>query len=114
MAITHTQSVVGLTIVNNSDNIVSEVEVKTVSVDDSDPTNLTIEGNDTVGITTTGITTSTAGFVAYESLTQSAILAWTPVAEGLTASNTKTNHESWIESVKNPPAPTHVDKALPF
>ena len=114
MAITHTQSVVGLTIVNNSDNIVSEVEVKTVSVDDSDPTNLTIEGNDTVGITTTGITTSTAGFVAYDSLTQSTILNWTEVSDYLASSNTKVNQESWINSVKTPPTPTHVNKDLPF
>ena len=90
MAITHTQSVVGLTIVNNSDNIVSEVEVKTVSVDDSDPTNLTIEGElISFEVQTSGGTTSTAGFVAYESLTQSAILAWTEVSEGLASSNTK-------------------------
>tara|TARA_A100000172_G_scaffold55699_1_gene35793 strand:- start:233 stop:577 length:345 start_codon:yes stop_codon:yes gene_type:complete len=114
MAITHTQTVSRLTIVNNSDNIVSEVEVKTVSVDDSDPTNLTIEGSDVIGITTTGITPSTAGFVAYESLSQSAILAWTEVSDALTASNTKVNQESWINSVKTPPTPTHVDKALPF
>ena len=114
MAITHTQSVIGLTIVNNSDNIVSEVEVKTVSVDDSDPTNLTIEGDDTIGITTEGITTSTSGFVAYDSLTQSTILNWDPVKTALDESNTKTNHESWINSVKTPPTPTHVDKDLPF
>ena len=53
-------------------------------------------------------------FVAYDSLSQSTVLAWTPVADGLTASNTKVNHESWIESVKNPPTPTEVDKALPW
>jgi len=113
MAITHTQTVVGLTIVNNADNIVSEVSVKTVSVDDSDPTNLTIEGEESFEVETSG-GTGASGFVAYESLTQSAILAWTPVAEGLTASNTKINHEAWINSVKTPPTPTHVDKALPF
>ena len=114
MAITHTQSVTRLTIVNNSDNIVSEVEVKTVSVDDSDPTNLTIEGTDTIGITTEGVTTSTAGFVAYDSLTQNTILNWTEVKDALDSSNTKINQESWINSVKTPPTPTHVDKALPF
>ena len=114
MAITHTQSVTRLTIVNNSDNIVSEVEVKTVSVDDSDPTNLIIEGSDTIGITTTDITPSTAGFVAYESLTQDTILNWTEVKDFLDSSNTKINQESWINSVKTPPTPTHVDKALPF
>ena len=114
MAITHTQSVTRLTIVNNSDNIVSEVEVKTVSVDDSDPTNLTIEGSDTIGITTEGVTTSTAGFVAYESLTQDTILNWTEVKNHLDSSNTKVNQEAWINSVKTPPTPSHVDKALPF
>jgi len=113
MAITHTQTVTGLTIVNNSDNIVSEVSVKTVSVDDSDPSTLTIEGEDSFEVDTSG-GTGASGFVAYESLTQSTILAWTPVADGLAASNTKTNHESWINSVKTPPTPTHVDKALPW
>ena len=63
MAITHTQTVTGLTIVNNSDNIVSEVTVKTVSVDDSDPSTLTIDGEDNIGITTEGVTTSTSGFI---------------------------------------------------
>ena len=113
MAITHTQTVSGLTIVNNADNIVSEVSVKTVSVDDSDPSTLTIEGEESFEVDTSG-GTGASGFVAYESLTQSAILAWTPVAEGLTASNTKINHEAWINSVKTPPTPSHVDKALPF
>ena len=113
MAITHTQTVVGLTIVNNADNIVSEVSVKTVSVDDSDPSTLTIEGEDSFEVDTSG-GTGASGFVAYESLTQSAILAWTEVSDALTASNTKVNQESWINSVKTPPTPTHVDKALPF
>ena len=114
MAITHTQTVTALQIVNNSDNIVSEVTVKTVSVDDSDPTNLTIEGEDHIGITTEGVTTSTSGFVAYGSLTQETILNWTEVKDELDRSNTKINQESWINSVKTPPTPTHVDKALPF
>ena len=113
MAITHTQTVTGLTIVNNSDNIVSEVSVKTVSVDDSDPSTLTIEGEESFEVDTSG-GTGASGFVAYESLTQDTILNWTPVKDGLAATNTKTNHEAWINSVKTPPTPTHVDKALPF
>ena len=113
MAITHTQTVSNLTILNNADNIVSEVTVKTVSVDDSDPNTLTIEGEESFQLDTSG-GTSASGFVAYDSLSQSTVLAWTPVAEGLTASNTKTNHESWINSVKTPPTPTHVNKDLPF
>ncbi len=114
MAITHTQTVTELQIVNNSDNIVSEVTVKTVSVDDSDPSTLTIEGDDRIGITTTDITPSTAGFVGYDSLTQDTILNWTEVKDYLASSNTKINQESWINSVKTPPTPSHVNKDLPF
>ena len=113
MAITHTQTVSGLTILNNADNIVSEVTVKTVSVDDSDPSTLTIENEETFPLDTSG-GTGAEGFVAYDSLTQEKVLAWTPVAEGLVSSNTKINHEAWIESVKNPPAPAEVSKALPW
>ena len=113
MAITHTQTVSSLTILNTSDNIVSEVTVKTVSVDDSAPSTLTIDNEESFQVDTSG-GTGASGFVAYESLTQSTILAWTPVADGLAASNTKTNHESWINSVKTPPTPTHVQKDLPF
>ena len=113
MAITVTKTVTGLTILNNADNIVSEVEVTTKSVDDSDPSTLTIEGTEHFRLDTSG-GTGASGFVAYDSLTQSAILAWTPVADGLSKSNTVVNQASWIESVKNPPAPIEVNKALPF
>ena len=113
MAITVTKTVTGLQILNNADNIVSEVEVTTKSVDDSDPSTLTIEATENFEVDTSG-GTGASGFVAYASLTQAAILAWTPVAEGLASSNTVTNQASWIESVKNPPAPAEVSKALPF
>ena len=113
MAITVTKTVTGLTILNNADKIVSEVEVTTKSVDDSNPSTLTIEATENFSVDSSG-GTGASGFVAYASLTQSAILAWTPVAEGLAASNTATNQASWIESVKNPPAPATVNEALPF
>ena len=113
MAITVTKTVTGLTILNNADKIVSEVEVTTKSVDDSNPSVLTIEATENFEVDTSG-GTGASGFVAYDSLTQSAILAWTPVADGLSSSNTVINQASWIESVKNPPAPTEVSKALPF
>ena len=74
MAITVTKTVTGLTILNNADNIVSEVEVTTKSVDDSNPSVLTIEGTDLIKLDTTGITTSTAGFTTFANLTQSQIL----------------------------------------
>ena len=113
MAITQTQTVSELTILNNSDNIVSEVTVKTVSVDDSNPETLFIESEESIRLDTSG-GTGAEGFVAYDSLTQEKVLSWTPVAEGLASSNTKINHEAWIESVKNPPAPAEVEKALPW
>ena len=113
MAITVTKTVTGLTILNNADKIVSEVEVTTKSVDDSDPTNLTIEATENFTVDSSG-GTGASGFVAYADLTQSAILAWTPVAEGLAASNTAINQASWIESVKSPPTPATKSEALPF
>jgi hypothetical protein len=113
MAITVTKTVTALQILNNADNIVSEVEVTIKSVDDSDPSKLTIEATENFEVDSSG-GTGASGFVAYESLTQSAILAWTPVADGLANSNAVINQAAWIESVKNPPTPTEVDKALPF
>ena len=113
MAITHTQTVTNLTILNNADNIVSEVSVKTTSVDDSDPSTLTIDNEESFQVDTSG-GTGASGFVAYASLTQDTILNWTPVKDGLASSNTKINHEAWIESVKSPPTPEKVDKALPW
>ena len=113
MAITVTKTVTGLQILNNADNIVSEVEVTTKSVDDSDPSTLTIEATENFEVDTSG-GTGASGFVAYASLNQSAILDWTPVKDGLASSNTVINQAAWIESVKNPPAPTEVNKALPF
>ena len=113
MAITVTKTVTGLQILNNADNIVSEVEVTTKSVDDSDPSTLTIEATENFEVDTSG-GTGASGFVDYDSLTQAAILAWTPVADGLASSNTVVNQASWIESVKNPPAPATVNEALPF
>ena len=113
MAITVTKTVTNLQILNNADNIVSEVEVTIKSVDDSNPSTLTIEGTENYELDTSG-GTGASGFVAYASLTQSAILDWTPVKDGLAASNMVSNQASWIESVKNPPTPDQVNKALPF
>ena len=114
MAITHTKTVTNLVILNNSDKIVSEIEVTIKSVDDSNPSVLTIEGTDVITLDTTGITTSTAGFTTFANLTQSQILGWTPVVDELAASNTQVNQVAWIESVKNPPAPAEVNEALPW
>ena len=111
MAITHTETVSNLTVLNDGTDVVSEVTIKTVSVDDSDPSTLTITNEETFPLDTSG-GTSAAGFVAYGSLSETVVKGW--IADELAASNTKINAESWINSVKNPPAPTEVSKALPF
>ena len=113
MAITHTQTVTELTILNNSDNIVSEVTVQVVSVDDSNPEVLTIESEESFRLDTSG-GTGASGFTAYGDLTQSKILAWDVIKDGLASSNIQVNHEAWINSVKNPPAPAEVNKPLPW
>ena len=113
MAITVTKTVTGLTILNNADKIVSEVQVTTKSVDDSNPSVLTIEATENFEVDSSG-GTGASGFTVYADLTQSKILDWTPVKDGLASSNTVTNQASWIESVKNPPAPATKQEALPF
>ena len=67
MAITHTETVSNLTVLNDGSDVVSEVTIKTVSVDDSDPTNLTIESVETYPVDTSG-GSSAEGFVAFGSL----------------------------------------------
>ena len=42
MAITHTETITDLIVLNDETDVVSQVAIKTVSVDDSDPSNLTL------------------------------------------------------------------------
>ena len=111
MAITHTQTVTDLVVLNDGTDVVSEVEVEVVSVDDSNPTVLTTKTTERFFVDSSG-GTSAAGFVAYGSLSETVIKGW--ITDELAASNTKTNAEAWIESVKNPPAPVEVNKPLPL
>ena len=111
MAITHTETVIDLIVLNDGTDVVSQVAIKTVSVDDSDPSNLTQTNYDTYIIDSSG-GTSAAGFVAYNTLTEDIVKGW--ITDELAASDTKTNAEAWINSVKSPPAPPEVNKALPW
>tara|TARA_B100001250_G_scaffold388808_1_gene387372 strand:+ start:1306 stop:1656 length:351 start_codon:yes stop_codon:yes gene_type:complete len=116
MAISHTETVSHLTILNNSDNIVSDIRIKTTSVDDSDPSNLNIDsftnisfGNasDLVGVTTA------VGFTTYSNLTENIVLGWVssnPPLAGL-VSSTQIVHEYRLNELKQP---EKVDKALPW
>jgi len=111
MAITHTETVIDLIVLNDGTDVVSQVAIKTVSVDDSDPSNLTQTNYDTYIVDSSG-GTSAAGFVAYNSLTENIVKGW--ITDELATSDTKTLAEAWIESKKNPPTPPEVNKTLPW
>ena len=111
MAITHTQTVSNLIVLNDGTDVVSQVEIKTVSVDDSDPTNLTQTNYDNYTVDSSG-GTGASGFVSFGSLSETVVKNW--IAAELAESNTKTNAEAWINSVKTPPTPAETDKALPW
>ena len=111
MAITHTETVIDLIVLNDGTDVVSQVAIKTVSVDDSDPSNLTQTNYDTYIIDSSG-GTSAVGFVAYGSLSETVVKSW--IADELAASNTKTLAEESINSIKNPPTLAEVNKALPW
>ena len=111
MAITHTETVSDLIVLNDGTDVVSEVEIKTVSVDDSDAENLTQTNYDTYHLDTSG-GTGASGFVTFGSLSETVIKNW--IADELAKSNTKTNAEAWINSVKSPPTPAEISKTLPF
>mgnify|MGYP001178932987 CR=1 FL=1 len=77
MTITHTETIKRLEVLNsNNDNIVGKVVVTIDSSDDSNPSKYKFSTNENFEISTTGITTSTSGFVAYENLTESIIKGW--------------------------------------
>tara|TARA_Y100001970_G_scaffold208291_1_gene253803 strand:+ start:1575 stop:1910 length:336 start_codon:yes stop_codon:yes gene_type:complete len=111
MAITHNVNVIKLTVINDGEDVVSEIDVEIVSVDDSDPSNLTRTSYDRFVIDTSG-GTSAAGFVSYDSLSEDVVKGW--ISTELAASKMITNAEKWIESKKNPPTPIKVSKTLPW
>ena len=109
MAITHTETVRELTVLNNGTDVVSHIDIEIFSVDDSDPVKLKQTSHVIADVDTSG-GTSAAGFVPYGSLTEDAVKSWlsTEIAER------KTQAEEWINLVKNPPAPPEVSKNLPW
>jgi len=111
MAITHTETVNNLIVLNDGTDVVSQVVIKTVSVDDSDPSNLTQTNEETFHLDTSG-GTGASGFVSFGSLSETVVKNW--ISTELAKSNVKTNAESWINSVKTPPTPVEKDKTLPW
>tara|TARA_Y100001970_G_scaffold252346_1_gene326083 strand:- start:1249 stop:1584 length:336 start_codon:yes stop_codon:yes gene_type:complete len=111
MAITHTETVSDLIVLNDGTDVVSQVVIKTVSVDDSNPSKLTKTTSNTYFVDAEG-GTGASGFIAYDSLSEDVVKGW--IADELAESTVKTNAEAWIESKKNPPAPPEVSKTLPW
>ena len=113
MAITHTQTITLMEVLTaNNDNIVSKAVVRTVSTDDAD-IKYTTQKTEFYPISTSGITTSTAGFVAYEDLTESTVLGW--IATPLANSKVKENNEKIIAKLIVEDSPrTSKDKELPW
>ena len=113
MAITHTNTVSLMEVLTaNSDNIVGKVVVNIASSDDSNASKYKWDGSASFVLNTTGITTSTSGFVAYESLTESTVLGW--VSSGISNCQTKTDNETRINELIAQDNRTTVDKALPW
>ena len=112
MAITHTQTITLMEVLTaNTDNIVSKALVRTVSSDDAD-IKYTTQKTESFSISTSGITTSTAGFIAYEDLNESTVLGW--IATPLANSKVKENNEKVITRMITSDNRTSEDKALPW
>ena len=113
MAITHTETITLMEVLTaNNDNIVGKVVVNISSSDDSNASKYKSEGTDSFLITTSGITTSTAGFVAYEDLTESTVKGW--ISSGLSTSKAKANNVVKINRLITNDNRTTEDKALPW
>jgi hypothetical protein len=114
MAIQHSRTIENLEVLNDGNNVVTEVEVRFVSYDDSDQERTTINSNQTFLLETEGVTPDSDGFVAFGSLTAETVEGW--LGEKLTTKeeSVQANHTSWINSVINPPAPRTVNKATPW
>ena len=113
MAITHTETITLMEVLTaNNDNIVGKVVANIASSDDSNASKYKSEGTDSFLITTSGITTSTAGFVAYEDLTESTVKGW--ISSGISTSKVKANNVVKINKLIADDNRTTEDKALPW
>ena len=113
MAITHTETIKRLEVLtSNNDNIVGKVVVTIDSSDDSNPSKYKFTSTDTFDISTTGITTSTSGFVAYEDLTESIVKGW--ISADLSTSKQKGFNSSIINQQIEYDNRATTDKTIPW
>ena len=113
MAITHTETIKRLEVLtSNNDNIVRRIIVTIDSSDDSNPSKYKFTSTDTFDISTTGITTSTSGFVAYEDLTESTVKGW--ISADLSTSKQKGFNSSHINRLIEEEGRATIDKTIPW
>jgi|TARA_B100000073_G_scaffold156713_1_gene129458 hypothetical protein len=115
MAIQHSRTITNLEVLNSGDeDVVSRVEVKFTSYDDSNPEETTIQSSESFELGTDDRTSSSEGWVAYDSLDAATIEGWLDSELTDAIASFQLNHTTWINSVLNPPAPATVNKTLPW
>ena len=115
MAIQFSKNITNIDVVNSGDkDVVSRVEVEFTSYDDSNQEGTTIESSEIFELETDGRSSSSEGWVAYDSLDAATIEGWLGSELTNTIASVQANHNGWINSVLNPPAPANVNKALPW
>ena len=113
MAITHKETITLMEVLTaNNDNIVGKVVVNISSSDDSNPSKYKFNSNQTFDVSTTGVTTSTSGFVEYDNLTESTVKGW--ISAGLSTSKVKPINIARINQMIAADNRTTVDKAVPW
>jgi hypothetical protein len=115
MAIQFSKSITRIDVVNSGDkDVVSRVEMDFTSYDDSNQEGTTIQSSESFNLETDGRTSSSEGWVAYASLDAATVEGWLGSELTDRIASIQANHNGWINSVLNPPAPANVDKALPW
>ncbi len=115
MAIQFSKNITNIDVVNSGDkDIVSRVEVEFTSYDDSNQEGTTIQTNETFELETDGRSSSSEGWVAYDSLDAATVEGWLGSELTDRITSVQANHNGWINSVLTPPVPANVDKALPW
>ena len=115
MAIQFSKNITNIEVVNSGDkDVVSRAEVEFTSYDDSNQEGTTIQSSESFELETDGRTSSSEGWVAYDSLDAATIEGWLGSELTDRIASVQANHNGWINSVLNPPAPANVNKALPW
>ena len=115
MAIQHSRTLTNIEVLNSGDtDVVSRVTIRFSSYDDSNQEETTVESFENFELETDGRSSSSEGWVAYASLTESIVEGWLGSELTDLETSTQAGHTAWINSVLNPPAPPTVHKALPW